>query len=308
MSAISVQSLKKEAKIARKNNNDLKNHAASLNFIANKYNFSSWEQMLDHCVLPNEAEPLTVNQLNSVTYGHLEYIDPEDNTIFLVKNYYLQIKDIQDIVKIIKKEVKKFQFYSNTDNYDTLFYYVKEFMTNYKWLEHHQIQEMIANYLDHRERAINKEEFNDSLQKGIFALFNRWTGTETCSDMREAHRVIYNMALTFVVDGVIQDKLILKWLLDHNNLLALSHVYELRNSVHGYIEKLNNNSNTSDVFDSGLHHHTVNAYLFSNIDKVSDIHFASLKLISRFKPVNESLDKSFEKTILSQGIFKVIKS
>lgn len=51
MQYIKISELKKIAKKERKNNLSLKNHSESLNFIAQKYNFSTWEKLLNHSVL-----------------------------------------------------------------------------------------------------------------------------------------------------------------------------------------------------------------------------------------------------------------
>lgn len=57
MKYITIKDLKREAKNTRKNNNDLKNHMDSLNFVATKHNYSSWNELLDNSAIiikPND--------------------------------------------------------------------------------------------------------------------------------------------------------------------------------------------------------------------------------------------------------------
>ena len=51
MKYITIADLKKMAKKERKKNNNIKNHADSLNLIANKNNFSNWSELIDNAVL-----------------------------------------------------------------------------------------------------------------------------------------------------------------------------------------------------------------------------------------------------------------
>ncbi len=51
MKYINISTLKKQAKRNRKNNQNIKNHAESLNLIAREYNFDKWEDLIDNSVL-----------------------------------------------------------------------------------------------------------------------------------------------------------------------------------------------------------------------------------------------------------------
>lgn len=58
MKYINVTELKKQAKKERKNNNEIKNQAESLNFIAKKHNKENWQDLLNDCVLPLKDESI----------------------------------------------------------------------------------------------------------------------------------------------------------------------------------------------------------------------------------------------------------
>lgn len=56
MQYINVSTLKRQAKRNRKNNLNIKNHAESLNLVAQEYNFDKWEDLIDNSVLLIQSE------------------------------------------------------------------------------------------------------------------------------------------------------------------------------------------------------------------------------------------------------------
>jgi hypothetical protein len=64
MKSIGITELKKQAKLLRKNNNNIKNHSESLDLIAIQYNFKKWDDLINHSsLILNHSEN---NDLNNI--------------------------------------------------------------------------------------------------------------------------------------------------------------------------------------------------------------------------------------------------
>lgn len=66
MNYVTIADLKKMAKKERKNNNNIKNHAESLNIIANMNNFSSWSDLIDNSVLLKSNNALSEKEKRDI--------------------------------------------------------------------------------------------------------------------------------------------------------------------------------------------------------------------------------------------------
>lgn len=66
MNYVTIADLKKMAKKERKNNNNIKNHAESLNIIANMNNFSSWSDLIDNSVLLKSNNALSEKEKKDI--------------------------------------------------------------------------------------------------------------------------------------------------------------------------------------------------------------------------------------------------
>lgn len=74
---ISISDLKKQAKIDRKQNNNLSNHSESLKALAQQYNFSSWEKLLDasYLVINNKPKSFKKEQIHWHNHNMLEKLN-----------------------------------------------------------------------------------------------------------------------------------------------------------------------------------------------------------------------------------------
>lgn len=89
MNYITIADLKKQAKKARKNNNEIKNHAESLNVIAKQNNYESWSDLIDSSVLLRNnslTDNQQINLLKEFVNESLTLIN-EFNLIFKTNNH-----------------------------------------------------------------------------------------------------------------------------------------------------------------------------------------------------------------------------
>lgn len=96
MKQISISFLKKEAKLLRKHNLNIKNHNDSLNEISKKYGFDKWQDLIDNCHLNFESNSTkeTTNPIQHIESSVNETIDTD------IKRGSLILKRlIQDIKK-----------------------------------------------------------------------------------------------------------------------------------------------------------------------------------------------------------------
>jgi hypothetical protein len=89
MHYITIADLKKQAKKARKNNNSIKNHAESLNVVAQQNNFNNWADLIDNALLIKNNTLTDAQQLSLLK----EFVNEttttinEFNLIFKTTNY-----------------------------------------------------------------------------------------------------------------------------------------------------------------------------------------------------------------------------
>lgn len=112
---ISISDLKKQAKIARKQNNNLSNHSQSLKAIAQSYNYDSWENLLDSAYLMVEKKQIIQEE------GSREQVSAYGN-------YFL--KKILVLVDKLKSVHEEYDFLNNHAGYNSLINFFKEELLN----------------------------------------------------------------------------------------------------------------------------------------------------------------------------------
>lgn len=126
MNQISISSLKKEAKILRKNNDAIKNHNDSLNAIAKKYNFPNWQDLLDGSYI-NIEKSHTLNlgkselEIEQIPYDIGFLADKLSNVKEEIKKEYrkfirLKNRDSEYVTQRIKILVFNFLDYNGDNN------------------------------------------------------------------------------------------------------------------------------------------------------------------------------------------------
>jgi hypothetical protein len=108
MNYITIADLKKQAKKARKNNNEIKNHAESLNFVARQNNYESWTTLIDSSVILKKENTLNkldrINMLNKFVNDATIQLN-ELTTMFQITNPdVFSIKAIKLFVKPLEEE------------------------------------------------------------------------------------------------------------------------------------------------------------------------------------------------------------
>jgi hypothetical protein len=160
---ISISDLKKQAKIARKQNNNLSNHSQSLKAIAQSYDYDSWESLLDSAYLMVEKKQMPPKQ------GHREQVSTYGN-------YFL--KKILVLVDQLKSVHEEYDFLNNHAGYNSLINFFKEELLN-KYDEYSQqyqklkllIDLMVSLYLTHKSK--NKDvNFKDIFNYADFGNNN----------------------------------------------------------------------------------------------------------------------------------------
>jgi hypothetical protein len=103
---ISIADLKKQAKIARKQNNQLSNHSESLKAVAKSYNYDSWEKLLDSSYLMiNQQKP-------SFQTGQKEQIHWQCHEL---------VQYLLKFTNNINAFHEEYEFLNNTAGYNALF-------------------------------------------------------------------------------------------------------------------------------------------------------------------------------------------
>lgn len=109
---IAVKFLKNEAKLLRKNNNSIKNHAESLKEIASKYGYDTWEKLLDNCHLTLPVEPIEENTL----FGAISLMHPELSSYF------------KHLSTTIHTYLLQYDYLNTKSKYNTIFNYFETFI------------------------------------------------------------------------------------------------------------------------------------------------------------------------------------
>lgn len=207
MNYITIASLKKQAKKERKLNNNIKNHAESLNLIALKHNFKDWDELINNSVILNkesenpsksisfkfkQTTPLTI-LIEHIFERHLELVETfkmknyKYLSYFIFENYKLRFDQadlmiergrtfIEFISYVYTKVIPK-----NKDIDLDLFYALSDFKELLNIVKNNNLYEdkKIKHYLDSIPGFFNEHDFmnNDSdLAKEQFgytkSLFN----------------------------------------------------------------------------------------------------------------------------------------
>lgn len=184
---ISISDLKKQAKIARKQNNNLSNHSQSLKAIAQSYNYDSWENLLDASYLMIEKKvtiPKEGSREQVSTYG----------------NYFL--KKILVLVDKLKSVHEEYDFLNNHAGYNSLIdFFNKELLNRYdQYSQQHQklkllIDLMVSLYIT--DKSKNKDvNFKDILNYSDFGKTNPFLKIKLpkdCSNKLKKYMIFNNI-------------------------------------------------------------------------------------------------------------------
>lgn len=117
MTQISVCALKKQAKLLRKNNKNLKNHNQSLNQLSNQYGYDNWQALIDSCYLKTNQENQMEN-VNNVSNSANELLFPKvrttnSNKVKTIEQLPIEIskmlEPLNDSFNDLRKEYLRFQ-------------------------------------------------------------------------------------------------------------------------------------------------------------------------------------------------------
>lgn len=160
---ISISDLKKQAKIARKQNNNLSNHSQSLKAIAQSYNYDSWENLLDSAYLIVEKKQMLPEK------GSREQIDWQNDR--LLNDLFVVIRELNTIHA-------KYEFLNQKAGYNSIFNFFQEELLN-KYEKHSQqyqklkllIELMVSLYTTHKSK-FSHISFKDILSYADFRKSN----------------------------------------------------------------------------------------------------------------------------------------
>lgn len=128
MNYVTIADLKKMAKKERKNNNNIKNHAESLNIIAEKYNYKSWTELLDSTMIAldnkkNEDEKRlfrdNIGNIYTYSESNKEYFHDVNSKISIIKNNNSEKESSEQIIiNVIEQFNKEISYFYNLLKYD----------------------------------------------------------------------------------------------------------------------------------------------------------------------------------------------
>lgn len=305
---ISIADLKKQAKIARKQNNQLSNHSESLKAIAKEYNYDSWEKLLDSSYLMiNQQKP-------SFQTGQKEQIH---------WHFHELVQHLLKFTNNINAFHEEYEFLNNTAGYNALFNFFQVNVLNQYTVTTPIYQKikllidfMISSFLT--STSVNKQ-FKDILNYAMFSKENPYyknklsihseeklkkymklnsltiygfsehqeiqiDNTLAIEDMRNHNEIILIlssiqekiniMAITYdIVEKNKKDnKFLNNWLSDYENLVNLSQYEEwLSNDVQRYQRLVKEYS--SSFFNIKMHKKAleyVPYYINNNYGKTTD--------------------------------------
>lgn len=158
---ISIADLKKQAKIARKQNNQLSNHSESLKAIAKEYNYDSWEKLLDSSYLMINQQKL------SFQTGEKEQIHWQSHEL---------VQHLLQITNNIESFHEEYEFLNNIAGYNALFSFFQVNLLNQYTVTTPIYQKikllidfMISSFLT--STSVNKQ-FKDILNYAMFSKEN----------------------------------------------------------------------------------------------------------------------------------------
>lgn len=118
MTQISVTALKKQAKLLRKNNQNLKNHNQSLNLLSNQYGYDNWQDLIDSCYLHTAKENQPDN--DNIVVNTAEINIPSFSTVNTIEQLPIEISDMLEPLNEsfidLKNEYLKFQKLKNRED------------------------------------------------------------------------------------------------------------------------------------------------------------------------------------------------
>ena len=105
MSNIKISSLKKQAKLKRKNNNNIKNQSDSLNAIAREKGYKNWQELLNSAEIRIKTNIQNYHFLSKEELDSLSLEDLEKHHDKINKQYQKSIKEDQTVESIQLNEI-----------------------------------------------------------------------------------------------------------------------------------------------------------------------------------------------------------
>lgn len=245
---ISISDLKKQAKINRKNNNNLSNHSESLKAIANEYNYDSWEKLLDssYLIANQKEESFQIGKKEQISWQHAQLLP------------YLS-----RIHKMIYSAHEEYDFFNNTVGYNTLFNFFQINILN-KHVITSPVYQKIKLLIDFMISAFIESTDKDKTFKDIlnYALLNKENPYfESELSINSSHKLKKYMKLNdlhihYIADShnmQISDTVQLEKINNHNEIiLILNSVKEKINIMAKAYNIIENNKKDKNFLNSWL--------------------------------------------------------
>lgn len=179
---ISIADLKKQAKIARKQNNQLSNHSESLKAIAKSYNYDSWEKLLDssYLMIPQQKQSFQTGQIEQIHWHNNKLLD------------YLS-----DFTRVMKNFHDEYEFLNNVAGYNALFNFFQDNVLNAHQVTSPIYQRikllidfMISSFI---ESPLEKKEFKNILNYAEFSKKNPYYDYKLSKDLEKRLKRYMNL-------------------------------------------------------------------------------------------------------------------
>jgi len=245
---ISIIDLKKQAKILRKNNKNIKNHSESLQLIANSYGYESWESLLDSSYMIQKKEKLTYCS------GQKEQVDWKINNLL---PYLFKLKNMINTLH------DEYEFLNSSNGFNTLFnfFQINVLSTHSPASPIYQklkllIEFMVTAFI---ESNIKNKEFKNILDYALFRKENPYYKEILSNNaiqklkryMRHNDLAIYGFSDNEEVQ--ISNVMSIENLNAHNDVtLILNSVKDKINIMSKSYKIIENNKKDNDFFDNWM--------------------------------------------------------
>lgn len=248
---ISIAALKKQAKIARKQNNQLSNHSESLKAIAKEYNYDSWEKLLD-------ASYLAINKpKQSFQSGQIEQIHWHNNQL---------LDYLSGFTRVMKNFHDEYEFLNNVAGYNALFNFFQDNVLNAHQVTSPIYQRikllidfMISSFI---ESPIEKKEFKNILNYAEFSKKNPYCNYKLSKNSEKRLKKYMNLNNLNIhifsenQEIQIEDTFKINDLTTHNEIiLILNSIQEKINIMATVYDVIENNKKDNIFLNNWLTHY-----------------------------------------------------
>lgn len=240
---ISIADLKKQAKIARKQNNQLSNHSESLKALAQEYNFASWEKLLDAAYLPLNIKKKTFSN------GQSEQIDWQNNEL---------LEKLLKITNLMKSSHEEYEFLNKSAGYNALFNFFYENLLKFHNTQSSNYQKikllidfMINSFLEYKQ---GPKEFKNILSFATLSKENPYfkdTLSKNLSDKLRHYMKLNNLKIYGFSDYQelqISDALQIENFNDHNEIILIINSLDEKINIMATIYDVIENSKKDNTF------------------------------------------------------------